>query len=92
VRARADAGLEFYYPIKAVHEIDNSCRMAVGFQPTGLEPGLCEVFIPQRIGDPSSPGGQGCTTVDTCFSQDPSYACSWDSSSCSCDCYYVGPR
>ena len=28
----ADPGLELYYPIKAVYEIDNSCRMAVGFK------------------------------------------------------------
>jgi hypothetical protein len=30
----ADRGYEVYYPIKAVYEVDNSCRMAVGFQPT----------------------------------------------------------
>ncbi len=29
------------YPIKAVAELDNACRMAVGFQPSGKEPGLC---------------------------------------------------
>jgi hypothetical protein len=39
----ADPSLEFFYPIKALYEIDNSCRMAVGFQPTGAEPGLCPV-------------------------------------------------
>ena len=32
---------EFYYPIKAIAEIDNACRVAVGFQPSGGEPGLC---------------------------------------------------
>jgi hypothetical protein len=32
---------EFYYPVKAIAEIDNSCRVAVGFQPSGGEPGLC---------------------------------------------------
>ena len=37
----ADAGLEYFYPIKAISEIDNSCRIPVGFQPTGNEPGLC---------------------------------------------------
>ncbi len=37
----ADAGLEFFYPIKEVAEVDNSCRIPVGFQPTGNEPGLC---------------------------------------------------
>ena len=36
----ADPGLPNYYPIKAVFELDNTCRMAVGFQPTGYEPGV----------------------------------------------------
>jgi len=35
--------LEIYYPIKAVAELDNSCRMAIGFQPKGNEPGLCPI-------------------------------------------------
>ena len=50
----ADPGLELYYPIKAIYEIDNSCRMAVGFKPTGKEPGLCEIFIPKE--DVAAPG------------------------------------
>lgn len=33
--------LEYYYPIKDVSQLDNACRVAVGFQPTGSEPGLC---------------------------------------------------
>jgi hypothetical protein len=32
---------EVYYPIKAVAEIDNVCRVAIGFQAKGGEPGLC---------------------------------------------------
>ncbi len=35
--------LEIYYPIKAISELDNSCRMAIGFQPKGNEPGLCPI-------------------------------------------------
>jgi len=42
----ADKGLNIFYPIKQVFELDNSCKMAVGFQPKGNEPGLCELFIP----------------------------------------------
>jgi len=34
---------EVYYPIKAVAEIDNVCRTAIGFQPSGGEPGLCPI-------------------------------------------------
>ncbi|MGA2505322.1 MAG: hypothetical protein ABSG01_14655 [Anaerolineales bacterium] len=32
-----------YYPIKALAEVDNTCRWAVGFVPTGDEPGVCPV-------------------------------------------------
>jgi hypothetical protein len=89
----SDAGLEYYYPIKEVAEIDNSCRMAVGFQPTGLEPGLCQIFAPQQINDPAS----GCTASQTqifacVLFSDPSYSCQWNSSSCRCDCTYIGPK
>jgi hypothetical protein len=42
----ADPGFEIYYPIKAVAELDNSCRMAIGFKPTGKEPGLCPTYVP----------------------------------------------
>ena len=34
-----------YYPIKAVAEVDNTCRMAVGYQ-TGKETGLCSSLSP----------------------------------------------
>ena len=44
----ADAGsplveLTQFYPIKALAEVDNTCRWAVGFTPTGNEPGICPV-------------------------------------------------
>lgn len=32
-----------YYPIKALAEVDNTCRWSVGFTPTGSEPGICPV-------------------------------------------------
>ena len=35
--------LEYFYPIKALYELDNACRVAVGFQPSGTEPGLCPI-------------------------------------------------
>jgi hypothetical protein len=52
----ADAGLEYFYPIKAVAEVDNSCRMAVGFQPNGSEPGICPVPVKEQQGNPVPPG------------------------------------
>ncbi len=46
-----------FYPIKALSEIDNTCRLAIGFNPTGQEPGLCTVFIKQHTkpGQPDQP-------------------------------------
>jgi hypothetical protein len=37
-----------YYPLKALFGIDNTCRDAYGFAPTGMEPGLCQ--YPGTIG------------------------------------------
>jgi len=77
----ADRGLENFYPIKAVAEIDNSCRMAVGFKPTGNEPGLCEL--------PTTPNEVGCTVtspndplIARCLAS--SYLAYWDTATCSC--------
>ena len=70
----ADSGLEYFYPIKEVYEIDSSCRMAVGFQATGKEPGLCEVLIPiSQGGVPEA----GCSlTANSCQSGfDPVKCC-----------------
>jgi hypothetical protein len=39
---------EFFYPLKEVYELDNACRLAVGFQPNGGEPGICPVPQIQR--------------------------------------------
>ncbi|GJQ34808.1 MAG: hypothetical protein JETCAE01_08180 [Anaerolineaceae bacterium] len=48
----ANPGYELYYPIKSVFELDSSCRMAVGFQPAGTEPGLCNAPIQYTIDEP----------------------------------------
>jgi hypothetical protein len=53
----SDPEYPFFYPIKGVYELDNSCRIAVGFQPTGNEPGLC--FIPKVV-PPAEPGSPSC--------------------------------
>lgn len=34
---------EIYYPIKALAEVDNTCRLNVGFTPNGTEPGMCSI-------------------------------------------------
>ena len=65
----ADPGFPLFYPIKTIYELDNSCRIAVGFQPTGDEPGLCSVAI-VPAGSESGPScvvyGGICTTGSEC--------------------------
>jgi hypothetical protein len=81
----ADKALEFYYPIKAVSEIDSSCRMAVGFQPTGQEAGLCDVFVPVVPGVPGAtpPACQATQRViDACNANVYGH---WNAATCSCD-------
>jgi len=58
-----------YYPIKAVAEIDNVCRVAVGFQAGGGEPGLCPLA---SGGD--CPAGQQLVCVDTIYGEQCSCA------------------
>lgn len=76
----ADSGLNIFYPIKELAEIDNSCRMAVGFQVDGTEPGLCDVFIPQRVNDPipGAPGAPACVVL-TCNGG------FWNQAKCACE-------
>jgi hypothetical protein len=38
-----DASLANFYPIKGLAEFDNTCRQAIGYDATGLEPGICAV-------------------------------------------------
>ncbi len=74
----ADRGLEYFYPIKEVYEIDSSCRMAVGYQATGKEPGLCEVLVPNGEGGYTVPS-PGCSlTASSCGNY------SFDAAQCCC--------
>lgn len=51
--------LENFYPIKGLAELDNACRVAIGFVPSGNEPGLCISNKPQ--GQPAAcTGGYVC--------------------------------
>ena len=56
----ADRGLPIFYPINFVYELDNACRMAVGFSPTGNEPGLCKTIIPNDGSGDCKPPPGGC--------------------------------
>ena len=80
----ADPEFPFFYPIQAVFELDNTCRMAVGFKPTGNEPGLCQTRVPAGPADPAEPGCQLNDAI--CAQQGPGYY--FDPATCSC--YYFG--
>lgn len=44
------------YPLKDMAEIDNTCRLAVGFVATGKEPGLCQTVAQEQ----AEAGGSAC--------------------------------
>ena len=49
-----------YYPLQALFAVDNTCREAYGFKPTGYEPMLCPKEQPKpakQPGDTPVPGG-----------------------------------
>lgn len=77
--------LEYYYPIKEISELDNACRMAIGFEPKGDEPGLCEKLVaPPQPGDPTP---SGCQLNDAvCANYGPGYYF-WAPT---CECRYLG--
>lgn len=77
----ADPGLQLYYPIKEVSELDNSCRMAVGFEPTGKEPGLCEIFIPAIVAPTPKPTDPPvCQAPPSCSGRGHE----WNEKTCTC--------
>ncbi|MCI0554833.1 MAG: hypothetical protein L0287_28120, partial [Anaerolineae bacterium] len=76
----ADPGFPLFYPIKAVAELDNSCRMAVGFQPTGSEPGLCQAF--ESIEQGSNPS---CNTTSGDLFKCNKEGGTWNSTTCQCE-------
>jgi hypothetical protein len=61
-----------YYPLKALFAVDNACREAFGFKPTGYEPQLC----------PRDPQPQAKRTPNAC--QPPPYCYVWDPIHCIC--------
>ena len=42
------------YPIKAIYQVDNTCWLAQGFNPTGDEPHLCPSLQPQPTHQPKA--------------------------------------
>lgn len=62
--------LQYYYPIKQLSELDNTCRMNVGFTPTEPILGLCAV--PSAGGCKPPPGG--CQVLNG-YKWDPKLCC-----------------
>lgn len=74
----ADPGFPTFYPIKSVYELDNSCRMAVGFQPTGSEPGICPLQAPPKVESSCQPT---MLDINACLQ----YGGTWNYTTCRCD-------
>jgi hypothetical protein len=58
---------EYFYPLKEVYELDNACRMAIGFDPTGSEPGVCPIPLKEGEDAPPPPPGDGCPPPSILF-------------------------
>lgn len=71
-----------YYPLRALFAVDNACREAFGFNPTGYEPQLCPRGEAQPKPKGTSSGPTGC--------QPPPGGCSpdapnwWPAPHCAC--------
>jgi hypothetical protein len=52
-----------HYPINELFAMDNTCRWAFGFTPTGAEPGLCEM-PPEELPEPGEQVYIGCCLRD----------------------------
>lgn len=76
----ADPELPIFYPIKAVSELDNSCRMAVGFQPKGSEPGICPLLVPPKAEEPTS-----CQPTMRDINYCLQVGGTWNYTTCQCD-------
>jgi hypothetical protein len=64
-----------FYPIKAIYAVDNTCREAYGFKPTGDETLIC----PREVPTP-----QPRDTPDVCEPVSCDAGWEWDPVSCSC--------
>jgi hypothetical protein len=82
---QAEAGsplleLTQYYPPKALFELDNTCRWAVGFTPIGTEPGVCPVPptpTPKPTSTPKPTVTLDCTQYKDRQTCDAHPACAW---------------
>jgi hypothetical protein len=75
------------YPLDELFSVDNTCRQAQGFEPTGYEPMGCPVNIPptakpNQSQQPTQPSGEGCMIQPSeCTADAPHY---WPAPHCAC--------
>ncbi|MBN2116562.1 MAG: hypothetical protein JW730_08325 [Anaerolineales bacterium] len=65
------------YPLKELFLVDNTCRGAFGFNPSGFEPQLCPVPVPPSKTPAPNPGA-------SCPDPGPNVCAVWDSVQCVC--------
>ncbi len=77
-----------YYPLKGLILVDNTCRDAVGFEPTHYEPQICPV-APTPTKEKGPPPPTGPTLPPPAGCQPPPGGCGpgkhWDAGECRCD-------
>jgi hypothetical protein len=74
--------LENFYPVKDLSELDNTCRVPVGFIPSGAEPGVCAVAVPAKPG--ATP--QACTMTKASCNASCGGAGIFNKAACDCTC------
>ena len=70
---------EQYYPLKALYAVDNACREAYGFEPSGYEPQLCP--REEATPEPGRPPPAPCQPPPYCVA--PTYQ--WHQDTCTCE-------
>jgi hypothetical protein len=68
------------YPIKAIAQVDNTCREAWGFTPTGQEPGICKIAVqstpkPRATQKPGATVGPTKVGITPTFTLPPPVTC-----------------
>ena len=68
-----------YYPLGSLYEVDNACREAFGFKPTGYEPQLC----PRDEPAPHRPRSTPVVCQQPTYCTSPGYI--WHQDTCLCE-------
>ncbi len=83
-----------FYPLRAVAQVDSTCRTTFGFAPTGSEPCLCQDQDPLHLvcPVPEQPPTPECDLEDGQWvcpdpeGEDSPLYCTWDPELCTWDC------